>query len=340
MRWPISVVGAILLAALAVQPVGAAGEYKLKVPLGLEDQKPYIPPDNPLTSEKIALGKQLYYDKRLSLDKTVACASCHSPSFGFTDGQPVATGIRGQKGGRSAPTIINRVFSKEQFWDGRAADLEAQAKGPIAAPIEMGFTHEGVIKRLRGIKGYREQFKKVFGTEDFTIDHVAKAIASFERTVISGNSPFDKFEAGDRTALSAAAQRGLTLFRGKAKCVVCHSGSNFTDEKYHNLGVGMDKPKQDVGRFAVTKRKADRGAFKTATLRDAALSAPYFHDGNARTLEEVVDYYNKGGTKNPHLDKLIEPLGLTAREKADLVAFMQALTGEIALEALGPELPQ
>ncbi|MFQ5923988.1 MAG: cytochrome-c peroxidase [Anaerolineales bacterium] len=325
----------------AIARVGVAGEYKLNLPLGLQEQALYLPPDNPLTAEKIALGKQLYFDTRLSLDKTVACASCHNPRFGYTDGQAVSTGIGGQKGGRSAPTTVNRAFSKEQFWDGRAADLEAQAIGPIASPIEMGFTHEGVVKRLRGIEGYREQFKNVFGTENFTIDHLGKAIAAFERTILSGNSPFDRFEAGDRTALSrAAAERGLTLFRGKANCVVCHAGFNFTDEGYHNIGVGMDKPPPDLGRFDVTKREEDRGAFKTPTLRDIALSAPYFHDGSARTLDEVVEFYNHGGIKNLQLSKEIKPLGLSTREKADLVEFMRALTGEIALEVLAPQLPQ
>ena len=317
-----------------------ADEYTLKLPLGLQEEALYLPPENPLTPEKIALGKQLYFDQRLSRDNTVACASCHNPRFGYADGQPVSTGLEGQKGGRSAPTIVNRAFSKEQFWDGRAADLEDQAKGPIANPIEMGFTHVEVVKRLSGIKGYRDQFKKVFGTEDVTIDHVAQAIAAFERTVLSGNSPFDRFEAGDTTALSPAAQRGLALFRGKTNCFRCHAGFNFTDESYRNIGVGMDQPKPDLGRFEVTGREEDRGAFKTSTLRDIALTAPYLHDGSAQTLEDVVEFYDRGGIKNPQLAPEIKPLGLTAQEKADLVEFMKALTGEIALEVLAPELPQ
>ncbi len=331
------VCGVFLLSAASV---GAAGEYTLQLPLGLQEDALYIPSDNPLTPEKIALGKQLYFDPRLSRDNTVACASCHNPRFGFTDGQPVSTGIEGQKGGRSAPTVVNRAFSKEQFWDGRAADLEAQAKGPIENPIEMGFTHDGVVKRLRGIQGYREQFQHVFGTTALTIDHVAKAIAAFERTVLSGNSPFDRFEAGDKTALLPAAQRGLVLFRGKANCVKCHAGFNFTDESYHNIGVGMDKPQPDLGRFDLTKQAADRGAFKTPTLRDIALTGPYFHAGSARTLEETVEFYNQGGISNPQLAKDIHPLKLTDQEKADLVAFLHALTGEISLMVLAPELPQ
>jgi len=253
----------------------------------------------------------------------------------------VSTGIKGQKGGRSAPTTINRAFSTLQFWDGRAASLEEQAKGPIVNPIEMGNpSHAPVVERLKEVMGYRAQFKKVFGTEKITIDHVARAIAAYERTILSGNSPFDRFQAGDKTALSEAAQRGLELFKGKARCVRCHTGFNFTDEGYHNLGVGMDKPKPDLGRYEITKREEDRGAFKTPTLRDIALTAPYLHDGSAKTLEEVVEFYNKGGIKNPSLSKEIEPLNLTAQEKADLVEFLRSLTGEIALEAYAPEPPR
>jgi cytochrome c peroxidase len=190
-------------------------EFKPVIPLGLNESAIHIPEDNPLTVEKVSLGKQLYFDPRLSRDNTVACATCHSPRFGFTDGQPVSTGIQGQKGGRSAPTVVNRLFSKEQFWDGRAANLEEQAIGPIANPIEMGFTHEEVVQRLKGIEGYRKQFKEVFATEDFTIEHVGKAIASYERTVISGNSLFDRFQAGDKTALpSGPAGSGIIPSKG------------------------------------------------------------------------------------------------------------------------------
>lgn len=335
----VAILGLVLGGLACSTDVAKQTDYKLDLPLGLDESALYIPDDNSLTYEKVALGKQLYYDKRLSRDATVACATCHNPRFGFTDGLPVSTGIQNQKGGRSAPTIVNRAFSKEQFWDGRAADLEDQAKGPIANPIEMGFTHEGVEERLREIPGYREQFRNVFGTKNLTIDHVAKAIAAFERTVLSGNSPFDRFGAGDENALSPAAQRGLSLFAGKANCLQCHSGSNFTDENYYNIGTGMDKPEPDLGRFDFTGQEEDRGAFKVPTLRDIALSAPYFHDGSARTLEEVVEFYNRGGIKNPQLSDRVNPLDLTSQEKAVLVEFMQALTGEIALDCLAPELP-
>lgn len=312
--------------------------YRPKIPLGLEQLPIHIPADNPLTPEKVSLGKQLYYDARLSEDNTVACASCHSPRFGFTDGAAVSTGIEGQKGGRSAPTTINRIFSTAQFWDGRAASLEEQAVGPIANPIEMGMTHELAVERIRGIPGYRRQFESVFGTEEIEIEHIGKAIAAYERTLISGNSPFDRFVAGERDALSPRAQQGLVLFNGKARCAQCHTGPNFTDEKFHNLGVGMDRSTPDLGRYEVTKREQDRGAFKTPTLRDVALTAPYFHDGSAATLREVVEHYDRGGTPNPFLSPLMLPLGLTEEEKEALVEFQRALTGEMSLQVLGPAL--
>ena len=313
-------------------------KFELKIPLGLDAEAQYIPENNPLTAEKVELGRKLYFDKRLSADNSVSCATCHSPKFGFTDGSPVSTGINGQKGGRSAPTVVNRLFSKEQFWDGRAEDLEAQALGPVENPIEMGNTLEACVKKLNAIEGYRKEFQKVFGTE-VTADGIAKAIASFERTVISGNSPFDRFKAGEENALSESARRGLELFEGKANCVTCHVGFNFTDEGYRNIGVGMDKEAPDSGRFDVTKEETDRGAFKTPTLREIASTAPYMHDGSERTLLDVINFYDKGGITNPYLSTDIKPLKLTDEEKADLVAFMESLTGEMG-EFEEPTLPE
>ncbi len=324
----IPILASLIVLGIFVSRSGAEGPYKLKLPLGLQEQAAYIPADNPPTPAKIALGKMLYFDKRLSVDGTVACATCHAPRFGFTDGQPVSTGIKRQKGGRSAPTVINRLFSKEQFWDGRAADLEDQALGPIQNPIEMGNTLENVVATLKKTPGYVKAFEQAYGDPDISPKRIAQAIASFERTVLSGNSPFDRYEAGDKKALSASARRGMELFRGKARCQVCHAGFNFTEEGYNNIGVGMDKPKPDLGRDNVTKQEADRGAFKTPTLRHIHATAPYMHDGSLKTLMEVVEYYNKGGTPNPYLSKEIKPLNLTEQEKADLVAFLHALTGE------------
>ncbi len=311
------------------QNAQSATEYKLKIPFGLEETAVVIPADNPLTNEKIELGRLLFFDKRLSQDNTIACASCHLAKFGFTDGKPVSTGIRGQKGGRSAPTSINRVFSSAQFWDGRAATLEAQSVGPFTNPIEHGFANYDVMRaKMMKLAGYRKLFKQVFD-EDITIDNVGRAIASFQRTVLSGNSPADRFDQGQEAgAISAAAQHGLLLFREKARCTKCHSGFNFTDEKFHNLGLGWDDNKVDLGRYMVTKIAEDIGAFKTPTLREIARSAPYTHDGRFKTLEEVVNFYNQGGVKNPHQDPLIIPLELTDEEKRDLVQFLHTLNGE------------
>lgn len=305
------------------------GEYKLQIPFGLDPDSAVIPADNPLTKDKVELGRLLFFDKRLSKDNTIACASCHLSKFAFTDGQRVSTGIRGQKGGRSAPASFNRLFSKAQFWDGRAATLEEQSVGPFINPIEHGFAnHDEMIAKMKKIPGYRKLFKEVFG-EEITIDGVGKAIASFQRTVLSGNSPADRFDqGGDEKAIPASAQKGLLLFREKARCTKCHSGFNFTDEKFHNLGIGWDTNTVDLGRYMVTKNPADIGAFKTPTLREIARSAPYMHDGRFKTLEEVVNFYNQAGVKNPHQDELILPLDLTDQEKRDLVEFLRTLNGE------------
>lgn len=315
-----------VMPAVAQTRKTAAKPAPPKAPLGL---LPVIwPNDNPYSPEKAELGKFLYFDKRLSADNSVACATCHDPKFAFTDGRPVSTGIKGQTGGRSAPTVLNRAFSLAQFWDGRAPTLEEQAKGPIANPIEMGHTHENVVKRLKEIPGYRALFAKAFGTEDFTIDHVAQAIATFERTLLSGNSPYDRYKAGDKKAMTPEQIRGMDVYFNKAKCDQCHEGMNFTSNMFANIGIGTDKPDPDVGRYAVTKDPKDWGAFKTPTLREIARTAPYMHDGSLKTLEEVVEYYNKGGNKNKNLDERMKPLNLTDQEKKDLVAFLHALSGE------------
>ena len=295
----------------------------------------YWPEDNPYTPAKAELGWLLFFDTRLSSDGTVSCASCHSPEFAFTDGSPVSTGIGKQKGGRSAPSVINRVYGAAMFWDGRAASLEEQAKGPIANSIEMTIekdankAHTAVVDRLRQVKDYQQRFKNVFGTDDFTIDHVAKAIATFERTILSGNSPYDKFKAGDKNALSESQQRGMKIFfSNNARCDSCHDGAAFTTNQFANVGIGMDKPNPDLGRYNVTKNEADKGAFKTPGLRDIARTGPYMHDGSLKTLNEVVEHYNKGGIKNKWLHQDIKPLNLTVQDKKDLVEFLHGLNGE------------
>jgi len=318
----------------AAKPAGAVVE--IKAPLGLPPVP--VPADNPPTAETIALGRKLYYDARLSVDNTVSCASCHHPLLGFGDGKRVSDGVKGGKGTRNAPVVMNAAYSTLQFWDGRAPSLEVQAEGPVANPIEMGMTHEGVVARLTADAAYKAEFEKAFGPGPITYDMVAKAIATFERTVISGNSPFDRYQyGGDKKALSAAAIRGLEVFKNPAKgnCAVCHTIEEkyalFTDNKFHNLGVGMNSKGElsDLGRFDQTKADADRGAFKTPTLRNVALSAPYMHDGSHKTLKEVVDFYIGGGNSNEHLDKEIKALQLSKQERDDLITFMEALTGII-----------
>jgi len=300
------------------------------------------PKDNPPTPEKIALGKQLFFDGRLSRDNKVSCASCHDPAKGYSNGERFATGVDGKIGGRSAPSVINAAYYRFQFWDGREPSLEKQALGPIQNPIEMTMKLKDVVEKLNKIDGYREQFQKVFKT-DVTSDGIAKAIAAYERTILSGDAPYDQFKAGDKTALSDAAQRGMKLFFSKARCSACHAGANFSDNGFHNVGIGYGKdgkPK-DIGRFAVSNLPEDTGSFKTPTLREIARTAPYMHDGSRKTLEEVVEHYNKGGVKNPQLDEEIFPLKLTADEKKDLVTFLkEGLSSKDYPLHKPPELPK
>ncbi len=312
-------------------------EFELEIPLGLDEDAFQVPETNPLTKKKIELGHLLYFDKRLSRDGSIACASCHIPSLAFTDGQPVSQGIKHQQGGRSAPTSINRGFGKSHFWDGRAATLEDQSVGPFFSPVEHGFqSKEELVAKLNKIKGYRKLFQEAFGAE-ITVETLGKAIASFQRTLISGNSAFDRFDYdGDEKAISESAKRGRKLFFGKARCNLCHFGTNFSDEKFHNIGVGWEGETLDVGRFHVTKKQEDMGAFKTPTLREVSRTAPYMHDGRFPTLMEVVNHYNRGGVKNPFQDNQIIPLELTEKEKKDLVEMLRTLNGEGWQHATAP----
>ena len=261
----------LLLTAMNFADTGFAQDYKLQVPQGLKRMR--IPKDNPLSRDKIELGKQLFFDGRLSRDNTISCSSCHDPQKGWSNGARFATGIGGQMGGRSAPTIINAGYSYFQFWDGRALRVEGQALGPVQNPIEMDLTLDELVAKLNKIEGYRTQFGKVFAS-DVTSEGIAKAIGAFERTVLSGNAPHDQFKAGDTSALSAAAQRGRRVFFNKAHCSACHAGGNFSDGGFHNLGVSINAEKPDLGRYNETKLLGDRGAFKTPTLREIARTAP------------------------------------------------------------------
>jgi cytochrome c peroxidase len=324
-----------------------------------------IPADNPITPEKAALGKDLFFDKRLSSDMTVSCATCHDPAAAFADNSVVGIGVQLQKGARNSPSILNAVFNEAQFWDGRASSLEEQSKQPLINPIEMGMKdHAAVVARVRDIPEYQKRFAQVFGGEGVTIDTIAKAIATFERTVVSGNSPFDRFVAGDKTAISESAKRGWELYNGKARCVSCH-GFNpslpfFSDFKFHNIGVAakdvnfsalarraqqavsasagnqqeildrlaLAEGFSELGRYLVTKEPKDIGAFKTPMLRDVELTAPYMHNGSEKTLLDVVKFYNRGGEKNPNLDGGIRPLDLTDKEMDDLVELLKTFTSD------------
>ncbi|MFQ5956266.1 MAG: cytochrome-c peroxidase [Candidatus Brocadiales bacterium] len=305
------------------------GRQKVKAPMGLPDLE--VPADNPMSPEKVALGKKLYFDTRLSFDNTVSCATCHDLRLSGTDSGAVSTGIRGQKGGRSAPPSVNAAYMDTQFWDGRAPSLEEQAKGPPTNPIEMGMpSHNFLVEKIKGIDEYREGFQKAFGGE-ITTDNVVKAIAAYERTLLSANSPFDRFRyGGEEDAISELAKTGMGVFVGKGRCVTCHqftaSYALFTDNNFHNIGVGMDNENPDLGRYLVTGKEKDKGAFKTPSLRNIALTAPYMHDGSETTLEDVVAFYDKGGNPNPHLDGAIMSLNLTHIEEMALVEFMKSLT--------------
>ena len=336
-----------------------------RLPLGLPAVP--VPEDNTQTKEKIALGKKLFEDKRFSTDGTVSCATCHDAAKAFADGLPVAEGINKLKGTRNSPTVINAVYYTSQFWDGRRPSLEEQAKDPFLNPVEHGLGkeqnfHRFIIDIIQKDPDYPREFRAVFGVDkkDITIDHVVKAIASFERTVISGDSPFDMYQyGGDKNALSEPAKRGLELYKGKARCQECHMISEkyalFTDNKFHNLGVGfkqirprlrqlvrevkmsrkkgkeMDESiltKNDIselGRFVITGKTSDLGAFKTPTLRNIAVTGPYMHDGSMATLQEVMELYNKGGEKNPFLGS-VRVLNLTDQEIKDIIAFLESLT--------------
>ncbi len=336
LRWP-AAVGLLLV-------VGGQSAFAQKPPVAPTFPKGLAaivyPEDNPHLDEKVELGKQLYFDKRLSKDNTISCATCHDPDKGWSNGEAFATGVRGQVGGRSSPSIVNSAYSALQFWDGRASQLEGQALGPISNPIEMDMPIEDVVAKLNKIEGYKKQFQAIYKT-DVTANGIAKALAAFERTILSGDAPYDRYKAGDAQALSDQAKRGMKIFFAKANCSACHTGHSFSDFAFHNLGIGMDKEKPDLGRYVVTKIEGDKGAFKTPTLREIARTAPYMHDGRFKTLEEVVDYYNKGGHPNPQLDEEIFELNLSKEDQADLVRFLkEGLSSETYPHVKPPKLPE
>jgi cytochrome c peroxidase len=316
------------------QPIGTV--VAIQAPLGLPPVP--IPADNPPTAETIALGRKLFYDPRLSKDNTISCASCHHPNLVFTDGLRLAKGVGGLIGKRNAPTLLNAAYSPFQFWDGRASSLEEQSAFPIADPLEMNQAHDVSVSKIQKDPAYQAEFRQAFGPGAITLAIVEKSLASFERTLLSGNSPFDQYQyGGNKQALSPAAIHGLAIFTDpkRGNCVVCHTINQnyalFTDGKFHNTGAGVNGAGDftDLGRVGHTKIAADTGEFKTPTLRNVALSAPYMHDGSLKTLKDVVDFYAGGGNSNPYLDKEMKGLALSAQDRADLVAFLESLTGEM-----------
>ena len=356
----------VFLLILGVHGSGAPGSSP---PLGL----PPVPQekDNPQTAQKIALGEKLFNDKRFSATGEVSCATCHAVDKAFTDSPlSVSEGINKLTGTRNAPTVLNAVYFKTMFWDGRSPSLEDQALHPFVNPVEMGLKdHQPILDIVRSDPEYVKTFKEVFGKsgDAITMDEVIKAIAAFERTLVTGNSPFDRyFYSGEEDALTQAQKRGFDLFVNKGRCVSCHvieqTQALFTDNRFHNIGVGIndiqddvpglateflkaeataaevdvkvltDKKTSELGRFAITRLFDDLGGFKTPTLRNIDVTAPYMHDGSLETLRDVVDHYNNGGVTdeddpvNDFLSGGIRPLGLTDEEIDDLVAFMEALT--------------
>lgn len=327
----------------APAPKEAAAPYSPPALDGYEAMK--IPADNAMTAEKVELGRQLYYDKRLSGDGTLACYSCHVEEKGLTDGRPTAIGAYGVKINRAAPTMWNIGYHAEWYWDGRAKTLEGQAKAAWAGG-NMGATGkdgkpstDDICAKLNQIEGYRSQFQTVFGGA-CTPDNVSKALAAFMRTIVANDSAWAHFRMGHTSGFSEQAQRGYEIFRGKARCENCHAGLLLTDLQYHNTGIGMKAKQPDLGRHRVTNEERDKGAFKTPTLLDISKSAPYFHDGSVATLEEAVDLMLAGGIENKWLDRanLRPPVKLTKQEREDLLAFLRALDANYAISE--PRLPQ
>jgi cytochrome c peroxidase len=349
-------------------PVPSPGDLAAPRSLGqvgvsLDATRALVPADNPQTPEKIALGERLFFDGRLSADGTVACSTCHDPARAFTDGKPTSIGFEGRTGQRNAPTVLNALYGKTQFWDGRASTLEEQAALPIVNAVKMGQpTVKAAVAHVAADAGYQRAFRSVFGRPPNGPDLV-RAIASYERTLVSFGSPFDRFIAGDGTAIDAAAKRGWELFNNQALCNKCHAltdtrrdVTNFTDNDFHNIGVGIVRHQvvplarqaeqlvnsghaadidraaiqtdmSALGRFLVTKKEPDIASFKTPNLRNVLVTGPYFHDGSQETLWDVIDHYNKGGgLQDPYLDQDIQPLALTEADIDDLVAFLASLT--------------
>jgi cytochrome c peroxidase len=298
------------------------------------------PEDNAGTPARVELGRALFFDPRLSGNGAISCASCHNPALGWSDGLKTAVGWGGKVLPRATPTVVNTAYNTQFMWDGRKKSLEDQALGPMKTPEEMNTDFSVVLARLRNIPGYAAMFDKAYPGSGVSEETIAKAIAAFERTVVSRDSAFDRWLAGDRKAITLSQWRGFKVFTDPAKgnCAGCHSGANFTDNGYHNIGLAP-AGEADLGRFNIRKVASMKGAFKTPTLRDVELTAPYFHDGSAATLRDVVEHYARGGDDRANVSESVKPLNLSEQDKDDLVAFMKSLTGQRTAVAL-PHLPQ
>jgi cytochrome c peroxidase len=324
-----------LVAVANVSNTFASLENPQKEDFILPEKVP-TPEDNKLTPTRIKLGKMLFFDPRLSGSNWISCATCHNPGLGWSDGLPKAIGDGQKQLKRATPTIINAAFNKVQMWDGRFRTLEQQAMGPIGASVEMNQNPDELVKELAGVAGYVKLFSEAYPDNGITTDTIRKAIASFERTIIAGDSPFDQWAKGDESAISKDAKKGFKLFIGKARCVKCHNGYNFTDDGFHNIGLNDSS---DEGRYSLRKIKILKGAFKTPTLRNVEYTAPYMHNGEYKTLKEVINHYVKGGVVKTHLSPNMKPLDLSEKEKQQLVTFMKSLSTK-PLNVAVPRLPQ
>jgi len=335
-------IGTLVLVAFGISTVAAFTWTRGAVSRSLGLPPVISPTDNPMTSEKVALGRKLFFDKRLSEDNSISCATCHDPSYGFSDPHAVSIGVKGRSGERNSHTVLNIAYMAPLMWDGRAATLEEQSLLPFASPSEFDFPVEEAVVKLRQ-QGYSDLFKRAFG-EDISVSNLAKALAVYERSLTAGDSSFDRYLfLKDTNAISAEARNGFDVFL-EAKCDACHlimtpglhpfalSYAVFTDGKFHNLGVDADKKNQDPGRYAITREKEDWGRFRTPTLRNVALTSPYFHDGSAATLADVVEFYDRGGKPDRNLDPAIRPLHLSSTQKRELVRFLESLTSNRVAE--------
>lgn len=337
-------IGSIALAAILVaactgcegdgSSAPAARAQATEARLGLPEMK--VPADNPQTPEKIALGKQLFFDRRLSKDGTASCESCHFHHLGWTDAKPLSPKVGGALNTRHTPTLYNVGHLTAWYWDGRAPTLEKQIEAAWKA--QLGADLAEATKRVAAVKAYREQFAKVFGAAEPTPENVVKALAAFVRTLESASSAWDRYEAGDKTAVSEDAIAGYELMRGKAGCFLCHNPPLYMDTLFHNVGIGMDRPNPDLGQGAITKQAADAGKFKTPGLRSVTKTGPYFHDGSVASLEEAVRLMAKGGVPNPNLDEKLKPRDLSEKEIQQLLAFLKSLESTEPFER--PTVPE